>query len=246
MRGRKATVLAAILLMITTMVTVNVATAGPAAADACFTWTRSLSSGAVGGDVAELQKRIAGWMSYGENLTLDGDFGPATTAALRRFQAGYGLTADGIAGPQTYNKLYELQNDDCTPVHFSHAEMSQNCGAYNYQGGAVSAATARDNALRVMWQLEALRHKLGDWPLDLSDGFRGYSCNSSTGGASDSNHLYGSAADIVGSPSLCTIAQAARYAGFEQILGPGYPDHYDHIHVANQGSQWWSAPNCGI
>ena len=47
-------------------------------------------------------------------------------------------------------------------------------------------------------------------------------------------------------PSLCTMAQAARYAGFEEILGPGYPGHSDHTHLGNQGSRYWSASNCGI
>ncbi|NUS28038.1 MAG: peptidase M15, partial [Streptomyces sp.] len=30
------------------------------------------------------------------------------------------------------------------------------------------------------------------------------------------------------------------------ILGPGYPDHNDHTHVALDPSPYWSAPTCGI
>ena len=36
---------------------------------------------------------------------IDGDFGPLTQAALIRFQRDYDLRTDGIAGPQTWNRL---------------------------------------------------------------------------------------------------------------------------------------------
>lgn len=248
MRTHKLTLLAAILLAIATTFTVNVVTASPAQADACYTWSRVLRNGMSGSDVTQLQKRIAGWMGYGQNLALDGQFGPATEAALKRFQSGYGLSADGIAGSQTYSKIYALQDDDCTPIHFSHREMSRNCGAYNYNGGAVSAATAKENALRIMWQLEAMRRKLGDRPMVVTSGFRSYSCNSASGGSSTSLHLSGQAADLgtASGPTLCQMVQAGRYAGFEEILGPGYPNHGDHAHLGNKSSRFWSASNCGI
>jgi peptidoglycan hydrolase-like protein with peptidoglycan-binding domain len=49
-------------------------------------------------------------------LALDGQFGPGTKAAVTRFQQAYGLGADGIAGPATFAKIHQLQDDDCTPV----------------------------------------------------------------------------------------------------------------------------------
>ena len=245
---KKLTLLAAIVLAFATTFTVNAVTAPPAEADACYTWGRVLKRGMSGSDVTQLQKRIAGWVSYGENLSLDGDFGPATEAALKRFQRGYGLSADGIAGSQTYSKIYALQDADCTPIHFAHSEFNYSCGERDYTGGAVSAASAKENALRIMWQLEALRHKLGDRPLVVTSGFRSYSCNSRVGGSSTSLHLSGRAADLgTGSgPTLCQMAQAGRYAGFEEILGPGYPGHGDHTHLGNKSSRFWSASSCGI
>ncbi|XEC32502.1 peptidoglycan-binding protein [Streptomyces fradiae] len=232
-------------MLLSSVVLGVLATAGPAQADACYTWSRTLSQGASGADVTALQIRVAGYPGYGGVLAIDGSYGPATAAAVKRFQSAYGLAADGVAGPATFSKIYALQDDDCTPAHFSYAELNT-CNT-TWAGGAVSAATAKSNALRTMWKLEALRHALGDAPIRVTSGFRSTACNAAVGGASTSRHLYGDAADLgAGSHSLCTMAQQARNHGFNGILGPGYPDHNDHTHVDHRPSRYWSAPNCGI
>ncbi|WP_318217176.1 D-Ala-D-Ala carboxypeptidase family metallohydrolase [Streptomyces sp. SCL15-6] len=220
------------------------ATATTAHADSCYTWNRTLSQGSSGGDVTQLQIRVAGWVTSGERLSYDGQYGARTAAAVQKFQAAYGLTADGVAGPATFSKIYALQDADCTPVHFSYAELNK-CNS-DWSGGAVSAATAKSNALRTLWKLEAMRHALGDVPITISSGFRSRACNDAVGGSATSRHLYGDAADLVGSPSLCRLAQQARTHGFSEILGPGYPGHNDHTHVAFDPSPYWSAPTCGI
>ncbi|NUK10553.1 peptidoglycan-binding protein [Streptomyces lunaelactis] len=222
-----------------------VATAGTAQADGCYTWSRTLSQGANGADVTQLQIRVAGHPGSGGVLAIDGDYGPATTAAVKRFQSAYGLGSDGVAGPATFSKLYALQDDDCTPVHFSYGELND-CNS-TWAGGAVSAATAKSNALRTMWKLEALRHALGDQPVTVTSGFRSQACNDAVGGAAGSRHLYGDAADLGAGPhSLCKLAQQARSHGFNGILGPGYPGHSDHTHVDHRASRFWSASSCGI
>ncbi len=248
MRSRRLNLLVAIVLGLAVSATVNLFSAAPAAADACYTWGRPLSSGMSGSDVFQLQIRIAGWVGYGENLVISGTFDLSTHNALKRFHAGYGITEAGVAGPETYEKLYELQDDDCTPIHFDHSEFNYSCGEQDYTGGAVSEATARENAKRLMWQLEAERHKLGDRPIVVTSGFRSYACNSSLGGPSNSTHLYGQAADLgtASGPTLCELAQRAQWSGFEEILGPGYPGYDAATHVANRSSRLWSVPGCGI
>jgi len=220
------------------------ATAGTAHADGCYTWSRTLSQGATGADVTQLQVRVAGHVTSGEVLAIDGVYGARTAAAVQRFQSAYGLAADGVAGSATFNKIYALQDDDCTPIHFTYAELNR-CNS-DWSGGAVSAATAKSNALRTMWKLEAMRHALGDVPITISSGFRSVACNNAVGGSSTSRHLYGDAADLTGTPSFCTLALRARAHGFREILGPGYPGHSDHTHVAHKSSQFWSASQCGI
>ncbi|MEU5944972.1 D-Ala-D-Ala carboxypeptidase family metallohydrolase [Micromonospora sp. NPDC047465] len=236
--------LAALALTAATTVVGVTFTAGAAHADGCYTWGRTLSEGMSGEDVRQLQIRVSGYPGYGAVLALDGVYGPGTRSAVIRFQQAYGLGADGIAGPQTFNQIYALQDDDCTPVSFSYAEWNR-CNS-DWSGGAVSASTARFNARVSMWKLQAMRRALGNVPLYISSGFRSYACNSAVGGASNSRHLYGDGVDLVGSPSLCRLAQQARYHGFSNILGPGYPGHNDHTHLGNTPSRSWSAPTCGI
>lgn len=235
---------AAALLVITGTAVMSTATATPAHADGCYTWTRTLKEGMKGEDVRQLQIRVSGYPGYRSVLALDGSYGAHTKAAVTRFQQAYGLSADGVAGTQTFNKIYQLQDNDCTPAHFSYSELNK-CNS-TWSGGAVSASTARANALVSMWKLEALRHALGDKPVRVTSGFRSKACNDRAGGSASSRHMYGDGVDLGSlSHSFCTIAKQARYHGFSNILGPGYPNHNDHVHVA-VGSTTWSAPNCGI
>jgi soluble lytic murein transglycosylase-like protein len=64
---------------------------------------RQLVAGAVGWDVAVLEFRLR---RHGLPVrAVDGRFGPATAAALRRYQRSNSLDPDGIAGPNTYRAL---------------------------------------------------------------------------------------------------------------------------------------------
>lgn len=55
-----------------------------------------------GGDVTQIQSRLA---ALGYQVGADGDFGPATTAAVKAFQKDRGLEDDGIVGDMTYKAL---------------------------------------------------------------------------------------------------------------------------------------------
>jgi hypothetical protein len=61
-----------------------------------------LQVGSMGPAVVSLQQALD---QNGESITADGDFGPATRAAVEDFQQKHGLTADGIAGPETLRAL---------------------------------------------------------------------------------------------------------------------------------------------
>ncbi len=69
--------------------------------DAC---TRTvLRYGSKGQCVVQVQLTLN--VLFGEGLALDTSYGPATTAAVYRVQARYGLPYDGICGPRTWAAL---------------------------------------------------------------------------------------------------------------------------------------------
>ncbi|MEV4733086.1 D-Ala-D-Ala carboxypeptidase family metallohydrolase [Saccharopolyspora sp. NPDC049426] len=249
MKTRLAGVTAALVAGAVASFVAPVAVSAPAAApaptaDGCYSWSKTLSEGASGDDVRNLQIRVAGYPGNGGSLAIDGVFGPGTKDAVVRFQQAYGLPADGVAGESTFAKIYELQDDDCSPVNFDYSELNT-CNS-DWSGGKLSADEAKSNALVTMWKLQAMRHAMGDAAIQVNGGFRSVSCNDSVGGAPNSRHLYGDAADLgAGSQGFCALALQARDHGFGEILGPGYPGHDDHVHVAG-GADTWSAPDCGL
>lgn len=86
----------------------------------CFTVLLSLTSSATalaafergdeGQEVMAIQKRLAE-LKYSIG-TIDGEFGPATEAAVKSFQSDRGLEVDGIIGAATYKAL---MNKDIPP-----------------------------------------------------------------------------------------------------------------------------------
>lgn len=67
-----------------------------------------LRMGSKGAGVRELQALLA---RAGQVLVIDGDFGPSTRDALKRFQLERGLVVDGVAGPATMKALKAFQVD---------------------------------------------------------------------------------------------------------------------------------------
>lgn len=62
----------------------------------------TLRKGANGAEVQTMQGRLN---AHGDNIKVDGDFGPATANALLLFQKRSGLVADGICGPASWAAL---------------------------------------------------------------------------------------------------------------------------------------------
>ena len=65
--------------------------------------TTTLKPGDTGPQVRALQRALA-HLGYSPG-TIDGQYGPSTTQAVKSFQTAHGLTADGVCGPKTIAAL---------------------------------------------------------------------------------------------------------------------------------------------
>jgi hypothetical protein len=80
--------------------------------DVTYLWTTGGGGGGGGwptvqrGNTGERVKSVQYLLNQrGAGLAVDGDFGPATEAAVRSFQSGNGLGVDGVVGSQTWPAL---------------------------------------------------------------------------------------------------------------------------------------------
>lgn len=210
-----------------------------------YSWSRTLQQGHSGADVKELQIRVAGWAADSSSMTYvatDGVFGSGTKAAVMRFQKAYGLTADGIVGPATQSKLNALEDSDGSTANFAWSEFYSKDGS-GFSGGKVGSATVKENVRRLMYKLEALRKKAGNAPITINSGFRSINHNSNVGGASNSMHMYGIAADIVVSgKSVYDVQTLAKRNGFSGIIRYSTFVHVDSRVEYPYGAQSWYWP----
>lgn len=73
-----------------------------------------VSYGQKSGCVTELQELLN---KHGAHLAVDGDFGPATLAAVKSYQSAHGLAVDGIVGPKTKASLEGGSTPPPPPAH---------------------------------------------------------------------------------------------------------------------------------
>ena len=115
--------------------------------------------------------------------------------------------------------------------HFSLTEMvasetASRRGIYN------DPPTALVDSLRVLCAgLEKIRTLLGNQPIHVLSGYRSPELNAAIGGAFDSQHMRGEAADIIcpdyGAPRQVSLAIANSDIAFDQLIF-----EYQHVHVS--------------
>ncbi|MCM3180532.1 D-Ala-D-Ala carboxypeptidase family metallohydrolase [Cytobacillus horneckiae] len=135
--------------------------------------------------------------------------------------------------------MNDLESSNGTK-HFSYSEFHSKDGS-GFKNGKVSEATVRENVRRLMYKLEAVRVKAGNKPITINSGFRSVSHNSNVGGASNSQHMYGIAADInISGLSTNTVKNYAKTAGFSGMYNESGFVHVDSRVEYSYGSQqWW-------
>lgn len=208
---------------------------------AAYDWSE-LKEGDSGKQVKELQIRIAGWVEMHaaeKNLKTDGEFGADTTTALKNFQKAYGIDTSGVVDAATQDKLNALEDSDGT-ANFDYSEFKSKDGA-GFTGGKVDEATVKENVRRMMYKLEAMRKKAGDEPIKVNSAFRSESHNENVGGATNSQHMYGIAADIViSNNSVDDVIGLAKTSGYSGIIRYDNFTHVDNRmeHDYGQNDDW--------
>jgi hypothetical protein len=131
-----------------------------------------------------------------------------------------------------------MEDRDGSTEHFDWSEFMQNTNprcsdaanrfAGSFRGGPLTAEQVKANVQRLMWRLEALRAKAGDEPIGINSGFRSIPYNKCIGGASLSQHLYGTAADL--RVTGTTNRHARDIARRSQFQGIGCYSEFTHNH----------------
>ncbi len=134
--------------------------------------TSILRQGSKGNDVLQLQyllNYIAQFYSSVQTVSQDSIFGSVTANSVRSFQRLFGLTADGVVGRNTWNKLYQvyrtLQGDETESVPAWP-------GVYLKQG------STGNNVITLQNLLNNARNTYSQLPFLAVDGIFGASTNS--------------------------------------------------------------------
>lgn len=155
------------------------------------------------------------------------------TVAVRAFQASTpALAVDGIVGPKTTSALSlalsRLAAGASTlSAHFSYREFACHCGG-TYAADGCDGILAHPVLVR---GLEDLRVGVIRGPLVLASGYRCRRHNADVGGAVQSQHLYGAAADITPTQRLSVVRERKTFSGIGVTAG-GMVRHVDVRHVS--------------
>ena len=179
---------------------------------------------------------------------VDGDWGSGSREACTAFQKDFGgIAVDGLGGWETDEALKQAVASDLFRdntgeetagtfwdeiEYFTRDEFRCKCGGKYCNG---YPAEPDERMVRIA---DAIRKRIGK-PITVNSGLRCKTHNANVGGVSNSQHLYGTAADL-GCPSGCTPSQMASIA--EEIMGEtggiGIYSWGIHIDTRSTKSRW--------
>lgn len=154
-------------------------------------------TGSIDGVVGPKTKAAVKAFQKDNGLVVDGVYGSKTNvkliAEVKKYQKKLGVKQDGIIGTATIAAINAERNKNLEPgqlsKHFRKSEFKCKCGG-KYCGGYPAAIDS--NLIRI---LEGLRTHY-DRPVTITSGLRCKKHNKVVGGATNSAHKKGKAADI--------------------------------------------------
>ena len=172
---------------------------------------------------------------------IDGKWGQLSETATKAFQADYGLKADGVCGAETEKALKHaiaygmpvkekpIENDWKDIKYFERREFACKCG----KCGGYPVEPSWD----LLEVLDEIRGHFGV-PVRVNSGVRCATHNKNVGGATKSQHLYGTAADIkVDGVSPTKVAEYAETL-LPNTGGIGVYSTFVHVDVRKTKSRW--------
>lgn len=149
------------------------------------------------------------------------------------FNLGPALVVDGIWGPKTeaagvlsFTRHNAGQSD--LSAHFSAREFACRCG------GTLPGCEKTKVLRGLIASLEVYRTIVG--PLLIVSGYRCPQHNARVGGVSNSQHLFGAAADIPAARSVSSVAHLRQFAGIGYQHSTGLVVHVDRRDISGHNT----------
>jgi peptidoglycan hydrolase-like protein with peptidoglycan-binding domain len=172
---------------------------------------------------------------------IDGKWGALSKTATKAFQKDYKLSADGIFGPETEKKILAVVATGEVPAAEQITTEWKDIKYFERREFACKCGRCGGFPVEPSWELidvlENIREHFGA-AVSISSGVRCKTHNKNVGGADESQHLYGTAADI--KVKGVSPSKVAAYA--ETLLpgtgGIGRYKTFTHVDVRAAKSRW--------
>lgn len=187
------------------------------------------------------------WLQKALKLPVDGEFGPATEAAVRRLQARHGLNVDGVVGPSTWALIGVQNAATLTPPTsaLTAPSSSGSSGSSDGEGGG--------EAESIVARVIAAADEIATRPYVWGGGHGsfesyGYDCSGSVSYALHGGGLLSSPEDSTGLESYGDPGPGRYitiYANAEHAYMVIDGKRFDTVALAEGGSRWGGSSSDG-